>query len=188
VIRNYCGSAIPNDSERAFNCHAVRFPTPSPTHAFVGGKGNIRPLAILAASLGAPRLSSASRGRMREGSDMANNKLTILARILRRNQTEIEGRLWQHLRNRRLGGFKFRRQHPVIGYILDFYCPEKRLAVELDGSQHDLPDQMDHDQNRTNALENEGIKVIRYWDNEVLQNLDGILEDILAELENRKVL
>ena len=109
----------------------------------------------------------------------------IFARKLRHNQTEIEGHLWQYLRDRRLGGYKFRRQHPIKDFILDFYCPEKKLAVELDGGQHDTNQQIIYDQNRTAILEKENIKVLRFWDNEALQNTDGILDVILEELENR---
>lgn len=114
---------------------------------------------------------------------MVKSNIKIFARQLRKNQTEMESRLWQYLRDRRLGGYKFRRQHPVSGYILDFYCPEKKVAVELDGGQHDLAEQMEYDQIRTDILEKMGIKVLRYWDNAVLQNLDGVLDDILEELD-----
>jgi very-short-patch-repair endonuclease len=114
---------------------------------------------------------------------LVKSNIKIFARQLRKNQTEMESRLWQYLRDRRLGGYKFRRQHPVSGYILDFYCPEKKVAVELDGGQHDLAEQMEYDQIRTDILEKMGIKVLRYWDNAVLQNLDGVLDDILEELD-----
>jgi len=116
---------------------------------------------------------------------LTKSKIMIFARKLRHNQTEIEGHLWQYLRDRRLGGYKFRRQHPIKDFILDFYCPEKKLAVELDGGQHDTNQQIIYDQNRTAILEKENIKVLRFWDNEALQNTDGILDVILEELENR---
>ncbi|MBN2257435.1 MAG: endonuclease domain-containing protein [Anaerolineaceae bacterium] len=109
----------------------------------------------------------------------------VLARLLRRNQTEVEGYLWQFLRDRRLGGFKFQRQHPVGRYILDFYCHEKKLAIELDGGQHGFAEQMARDQQRTIALEDAGIRIIRYWDNEVFTNTDGVLDDILEKLNGR---
>jgi very-short-patch-repair endonuclease len=123
---------------------------------------------------------------VREGIRLAKNTINTLAKILRHNQTEIEGYLWQYLRDRRLGGYKFRRQHPLKKYILDLYCPEKKLAVELDGGQHDTIQQIEYDQKRTASLEKEGIKVLRYWDNEVIQNTNGVLDDILEELKNRK--
>jgi len=106
-----------------------------------------------------------------------------LAKELRANRTEAETHLWQFLRARHLGGYKFRRQHPIGNYILDFYCPEKKLAVELDGGQHAAIDQMIHDQNRTATLAEMGIIVLRYWDHEVFQNTDGVVEDIFLELE-----
>jgi very-short-patch-repair endonuclease len=116
---------------------------------------------------------------------VVKDKIRTLARNLRHYQTEWEGRLWGYLRDRRLGGFKFRRQHPVGNYILDFYCPKKKLAVEVDGSQHGLDEQLTRDQKRTADLEKKGIRVLRYWDVDLSQNLDGVLNDILAELENR---
>jgi very-short-patch-repair endonuclease len=122
---------------------------------------------------------------VREGLLLVESNIKNFARQLRKNQTEMESRLWQYLRDRCLGGYKFRRQHPVKEFILDFYCPEKKLAVELDGGQHDSPDLMAYDHNRTEILEQEGIKVLRYWDNEASQNLDGVLDDILVELEHR---
>ena len=117
---------------------------------------------------------------------MVKSKIKNVPKILRNSQTEIEGYLWQYLRDRRLGGYKFRRQHPIKEYILDFYCPEKKLAVELDGGQHDTNQQIEYDQKRTASLEKEGIKVLRYWNNEVIQNANGVLDDILEELINRK--
>lgn len=122
---------------------------------------------------------------MREGIRLAKSTIKTLAKILRHNQTETEGYLWQYLRDRRLGGYKFRRQHPIKEYILDFYYPEKKLAVELDGGQHDTDQQIEYDQKRTASLEKEGIKVLRYWNNEVIQNTNGVLDDILEELINR---
>ncbi len=108
-----------------------------------------------------------------------------MARKLRTNRTEAETHLWHFLRARRLGGYKFRRQHPVGNYILDFYCPEKKLTVELDGEQHSDEDQMVYDQKRAAILDVTGIKVLRYWDHDVFQNTEGVVEDILHELEMR---
>jgi very-short-patch-repair endonuclease len=101
------------------------------------------------------------------------------ARELRRQATPAERRLWQHVRNRQLGGHKFRQQ-ATIGYqIADFLCAEKRLVVELDGGQHGGPE----DDLRTAELERLGYRVIRFWNNEVLENLDAVLERILTECE-----
>jgi len=99
-------------------------------------------------------------------------------RTLRRDSTDAEGLVWFLLRNRRLGGFKFRRQHPVGPYILDFYCQETKLAIELDGGQHNSPEEMIYDQERTCYLSALGIRVLRFWNNEVLNNPEGVLQVI----------
>ena len=87
--------------------------------------------------------------------------------------------MWQHLRNRQLGGHKFRRQASVGGSVADFLCAEKRLIVELDGSQHSE----EADAARTAQLERHGYRVIRFWNSDVNENLDAVLERILAECE-----
>ncbi len=99
-------------------------------------------------------------------------------KTLRTNQTDAESRLWYHLRDRRFQGWKFRRQHILQGYIVDFVCFERKLVIELDGGQH--ADQETYDNRRTQVLENDGFKVIRFWNNDVLTNLEGVLEMILA--------
>jgi very-short-patch-repair endonuclease len=83
--------------------------------------------------------------------------------------TKHEVRLWVHLQDGRLGGFSFRRQHPVGPYYLDFYCAKAKLAVELDGSQHEIPSERAHDAARTRYLSHKGIRVLRFWNAE----LDG---------------
>ncbi len=104
----------------------------------------------------------------------------LLARVrqLRQNATDAESLLWQLLRNRQLDGWKFRRQHPIGPYILDFYCHEARLAVELDGGQHAEPVQACHDAKRTQTLEAGGIRVLRFWNNEVLKKTKAVLQEI----------
>ena len=104
-------------------------------------------------------------------------------RSLRTNATNAEHLLWQVLRDRQLEGLKFRRQHPCEGYILDFYCHKKRLAIELDGGGHGEPRQEAYDEERTRKLEKAGVRVIRFWNNDVLQNLEGVVEEILANIE-----
>ena len=101
------------------------------------------------------------------------------ARELRNNMTESENILWQKLRNKRLNGLKFRRQHPIAGYIADFYCHESRLIIEIDGCIHDLSYNQEHDEGRTNELESLGIKVIRFSNEEVLNEIQKVLNDIL---------
>ncbi|MEW6093281.1 MAG: vitamin B12 dependent-methionine synthase activation domain-containing protein, partial [Chloroflexota bacterium] len=111
----------------------------------------------------------------------------LLARVreLRQNATDAEKLIWSILRNRGLYGAKFRRQHPVAGYILDFYCHEAKLALELDGSQHRDKSQKKYDGERTNILQGEGIKVIRFWNDDILNKTDMVLSVIYNELEER---
>lgn len=111
-------------------------------------------------------------------------RLTPVARRLRRNRTDAEDRLWFHLRNRQLEGAKFRFQSPVADYVADFLCVEARLIVELDGGQH--AEQMEQDAERTRALEASGYTVIRFWNNDVLANADGVLETIRLALLNAR--
>ncbi len=106
------------------------------------------------------------------------------ARKLRRSQTDAEQLLWGLLRNRSFLGKKFRRQHPVGRYILDFYCHEENLAVEIDGSQHKMKDQREYDDKRTSFLKEKGIHVIRFWSNEVLRETESVLEALYMELGN----
>ena len=96
------------------------------------------------------------------------------SRHLRREMTDSERKLWQHLRAGRLDGLKFRRQHPIPPYITDFCCIEKKLIVELDGSQHSVQT----DAARTRFLESQGWQVIRFWDNDVLLATEAVVEAI----------
>ena len=98
------------------------------------------------------------------------------AKQLRQQPTETETRLWRHLRRKQLDELRFRRQAPIGSYIVDFFCPEARLIVELDGGQHS--DQQDYDDRRTRWLEQRGYRVLRFWNNDVLGNLDGVLVEI----------
>ena len=102
------------------------------------------------------------------------------ARALRHDATDAEHWLWQHLRSRQLLGQKFRRQVPIGQYIVDFLCCECELIVEVDGSQH--RQQESYDRTRTHFLESQGYRVIRYWNNEVLQQGDAVLESIVQVL------
>jgi very-short-patch-repair endonuclease len=108
----------------------------------------------------------------------------ILARCreMRHNATQLEGILWSFLRNHRLKNAKFRRQHPVGSYILDFYCHEARLAIELDGSGHLEDASLQYDQMRTEYLQEQGITVIRFWNDEVLNQLENVLSVIWEAL------
>ena len=99
------------------------------------------------------------------------------ARELRKSSTPAEQKLWQALRNRNLGDYKFRRQHPIGAYIADFFCAEVGLIVEVDGGGH--LDQMVYDQDRTDWLEGQGYHVIRFWNDDVLNHLDDVTREIL---------
>lgn len=109
------------------------------------------------------------------------NQLTPLARGLRARSTDAERLIWSRLRNRQLGGCKFRRQLPAEGYVLDFACLERRVAVELDGGQH--AEAIVADAHRTSKLEAAGWRVLRYWNDDVLLRTESVLEDILRALE-----
>jgi len=104
-------------------------------------------------------------------------------RELRRSATEAEKRLWSELRSRRLEGFKFRRQMWIGPYIADFCCMEAKLVVEVDGSQHEQ--RSERDRLRDEALAREGYRVLRFWNNEVMEKLEGVLTAIRAELLGR---
>jgi very-short-patch-repair endonuclease len=99
---------------------------------------------------------------------------------LRRAQTPAEFALWTRIRSRRLGGFKFVRQEPIGRYYVDFVCRGRRLIVELDGGQHA---ERREDKERDSALCGLGYRVIRFWNNDVVDNLDGALQTLLSELE-----
>jgi very-short-patch-repair endonuclease len=103
------------------------------------------------------------------------------AKTLRKNLTDAERWLWQHLRNRGLSGYKFRRQHPIGPFVLDFTCIEKGVVIELDGSQH--AESLDSDSRRTEYLRRKGYKVLRFWDNAVLREGEAVLNFILSSLE-----
>jgi len=101
-------------------------------------------------------------------------------RKLRNTMTDAEIRLWQRLRGRQIAGCKFRRQHPFLDYVLDFVCLERRLIVELDGGQH-LESERDHV--RDGRLKEAGFEVLRFWNNQVLQEMDAVVEVIFAALQ-----
>jgi very-short-patch-repair endonuclease len=105
------------------------------------------------------------------------------AKVLRKKATEAETQLWYFLRNRRLKGYKFKRQEIINPYIVDFICPYKKLIIELDGGQHALSE--DYDQRRTAFLEKQGYKVVRFWNHEVFNSVDEVLDVILVELQQR---
>ncbi len=103
-----------------------------------------------------------------------------LVRAMRRRMTEAERNLWEHLRLRKISGFKFRRQYEVAPYIVDFICVEESLVIEIDGAQH--ADAVEYDAARTEFLKLAGYRVLRFWNNEVLQNADGVVQVISEAL------
>jgi very-short-patch-repair endonuclease len=103
------------------------------------------------------------------------------ARALRGAPTDAEMRLWSRLRNRQLQGFRFRRQQPIGGFIVDFFCPAAGLIIEVDGGEH--ADRAASDETRTRWLEARGYRVLRFWNNDVLANTDGVVLTIGSALE-----
>jgi len=109
-----------------------------------------------------------------------DSRLLKFAKAMRRSPTEAEKILWRELRAKRFTDFKFKRQQRLGPYIVDFVCFKRRLIVEIDGGQHDEV----VDAERTNWLEQQGFRVVRYWNNDVLGNLKGVLSDLLERLAN----
>ncbi len=103
------------------------------------------------------------------------------SRGLRREATGAEHNLWFNLRRKSLFGLKFRRQYPIGGFIVDFCCLERRLVIELDGGQH--AEQVAYDERRTRFLASKGFRVLRFWNNEVLTNMEGVLQAIVQAAE-----
>lgn len=112
-------------------------------------------------------------------------RLKSLARVLRNNSTKAEVILWQHLRGRRMLEWDFHRQKPVGGRIIDFYCPRLRLAIEIDGLTHMLEEIAEDDRNRESELENQGIRVLRFWNEEVFKDIGSVLRKIEAAVNER---
>ncbi len=106
------------------------------------------------------------------------------AHKLRKDMPSAEQRLWYFIRRKQLGGFRFRRQHTIAPYIADFVCIEAKLVVELDGEQHGLDGAPEHDERRNAFMESEGWAVVRFWNNEVYDNIDDVLETILEAAGN----
>jgi very-short-patch-repair endonuclease len=97
---------------------------------------------------------------------------------LRRDATRAERKLWYVLQRAQLDGLSFRRQHPIGTYIVDFYCPTIRLAIELDGGQHNEPRHQASDERCSQVLKTNGITVIRFWNNDVVENVEGVWDEI----------
>jgi very-short-patch-repair endonuclease len=106
---------------------------------------------------------------------------TDRARQLRASATDSEHLMWRHLRGRRLRGFKFRRQFPISGYVVDFVCLDAKLIIEVDGCQH--TDNVEPDARRSEILSKSGFRVVRFWNNDVLARSNDVLAEILRNLQ-----
>ena len=106
------------------------------------------------------------------------------AKELHRNMSPVEAKLWTHLRAHRMGDVHFRNQHAIGKYIVDFCAPRKKLIIELDGSQH--LEQKEYDEERTKYLELRGYRVLRFWNNDVMNNIDDVLRVIWSVLKDEK--
>jgi len=155
-------------------------PPPSPARHAEAQQHAIAPATPLPSPVG--------RGAGGEGAHKIPMPETVkaFARKLRQEQPNAESLMWGVLRDRRLGGAKFRRQHPVGSYVLDFFCHEANLAIELDGGQH--AEAQARDEMRTAFLKSKGIDVLRFWNNEMLEQTEAVLEKIWWELDARKVI
>ena len=107
---------------------------------------------------------------------------TILARNLRKNSTIQERRLWNLLKNRQFHNLKFKRQQPIGDYIVDFICKEAKIIIEIDGGQHNEPENIEYDKTRTEYLNTLGYKVIRLWNNEIYENIEGVVLRLKEEI------
>lgn len=113
-------------------------------------------------------------------------QLLEFAKTMRTNATDAEILMWQLLRNKRFMNLKFRRQHVITPYIVDFYCHELGLVIELDGSQHGTDDAIEYDAERTKFLEALDLKVVRYWNHDVLNRTDVVLADLWHRYQELK--
>ena len=106
------------------------------------------------------------------------DKLKQNARNLRNNMTEQERKLWNIIRNRNFYGYRFLRQYVIGQYIVDFICREKKVVIEIDGGQHNESENIEYDKQRTKYLENKGYKVIRFWNNDIDSNIEGVYKHL----------
>jgi len=114
-----------------------------------------------------------------------SHTLVELSRELRQRQTEAEAILWQKLRNRKLSGLKFRRQHRIGRYIVDFYCAQHKLVIELEGTIHEVADQQEYDRARFEELSAQGLTILRFKNEEIKQDIQSVLQRIAKATEAR---
>ena len=111
-----------------------------------------------------------------------NPNLKLPSRKLRKNMTEAEGKLWKHIRKRQIKGVQFLRQRPIGNYIVDFYAPETKLVIEVDGGQHFTEEGKRSDRDRDAYLNDLGLRVLRYNNYEVLTNIEGVVSDLTRSM------
>lgn len=116
---------------------------------------------------------------------MESPELIERCRELRKNPTKAEAILWEHLRKKQIKGLKIRRQHPMCRFILDFYCVEARLGIELDGSVHLHQEQSEYDDARSLELSDYEVKILRFWNSEVIKYVDKVVDRICVEIDLR---
>jgi len=109
----------------------------------------------------------------------ASPEIFIRAKELRKNMTKAEKLLWEELKGKKLGGYKFRNQHPISKFIIDFYCHNKRLGIEIDGAIHNTKGHKFYDNDRTGILNDFGIKILRFKNEEVFNDLEKVKSEIL---------
>ncbi|MBL4852620.1 MAG: DUF559 domain-containing protein [Robiginitomaculum sp.] len=117
----------------------------------------------------------------------SEKKSRRFAKDLRKNMTEAEHKLWSHIRRKLLDGYRFRRQHPVGPFIVDFICIAEKLIIEVDGATHGDDAEIAYDERRTKFLETHGWKIVRYGNEEIYKSIDDVLDDIYAHLKGLKV-
>jgi very-short-patch-repair endonuclease len=116
----------------------------------------------------------------------AKRSVFLKAKFLRKNMTMAEKMLWNELKSKKLKEIKFRRQHPILFFILDFYCHQYQLGIELDGENHLSTKQREYDNYRTQILSKFGVKILRFRNDEVIDDLDSIISTIINTIENKK--
>ena len=117
----------------------------------------------------------------------AGKEIIKRARLLRNKLTLSEDVLWSRIRKKRLSGIIFRRQHPIGQFIVDFYCHEAKLVIEIDGNIHDEQENKEHDDNRTFELEKSGLKVIRFKNDAIISNINEVLEILQKDIKARLI-
>ncbi len=117
-----------------------------------------------------------------------NAKLTERSRQLRKNMTDAEMILWSKIKMKQLNGYQFLRQKPIGGYIIDFFCMKAKLVIEIDGGQHFLEDIVDYDKHRDKYLKSLGLTVLRFTNNDIQENIEGVMDIILENLRTKSPL